>query len=260
MPRLVGIEGGGTTWVASIGENSHDNIVARSEFPTTNPEETLGSIRMWLNEQTFDAVGIACFGPIEARVGVDRYGYITSTPKAGWRDADVLGLLGLRGGEIPVRFDTDVNAPALSDFDYFKTQTPPITSCAYITVGTGVGVGLVVNGLSVHGLMHPEAGHIRVPRFPDDTFPGSCPFHGDCIEGMCSTGALASRRGCSPSELPDLSDDDSLWDILANQLAHLCAHLILIVSVERISIGGGVLNRSSLYSKIRQNVQVILNG
>ena len=126
-------------------------------------------------------------------------------------------------------------------------------------MGTGVGVGLVINGKTVHGLVHPEGGHLPVARMPGDSFAGTCPFHGACIEGLCSTGALAARKGISPSELPGLDDNDPVWDACAFYLASLCANLILIASPERIAIGGGVLKRSILYPKIRRHVKIILN-
>jgi fructokinase len=159
---------------------------------------------------------------------------------------------------IPFRFDTDVNAPALAEYIFHKQ--PGQTSCAYVTVGTGIGVGLIINGATVHGLLHPEAGHLMVAKQVGDTFEGTCPFHGCCIEGMCSTGALAARKGCPASALPDLLDEDPLWDTCAFYLAQLCASLILIASPERIVIGGGVMNRRCLYAKIRKQTAEILKG
>ena len=146
----------------------------------------------------------------------------------------------------------DVNAPALAEYVYHRKEGN--SSCAYITVGTGVGVGLVVNGNTVHCAMHPEGGHISVPKKLSDNFAGSCPFHGSCIEGMCSSGALAARKGVSVHQLPHLLDEDPVWDICAYQLAHLCANLVLMVSPERIVLGGGVMNRTSLFPKIRVRI------
>jgi fructokinase len=159
---------------------------------------------------------------------------------------------------IPFRFDTDVNAPALAEYKFY--QQPGQTSCAYITVGTGIGVGLIINGKSVHGLLHPEAGHIQVAREEGDSFGGTCPFHGSCIEGMCSTGALAARANCLAADLPLIADDDKLWDTCAYYLAQLCVSLILIASPERIVIGGGVMNRATLYPKIRAKTAELLKG
>ena len=192
--------------------------------------------------------------------GSPTFGFITSTPKPNWGNTDVLSLLGIydEHQNVPFKFDTDVNAPAMAEYCMHSHVTS--SSCAYVTVGTGIGVGLVVNGKTVHGLMHPEGGHIQVARKTMDIFEGTCPFHGSCVEGMCSTGALAKRKGCLPEELPTLADDDELWDTCAYYLAQLCANLILTVSVERIVIGGGVLNREILYKKIREQTINILQG
>lgn len=244
----------------AISEGEPQNIVSRQEFSTEEPAVTLGKVRSWLNSQfPFDAIGVATFGPVEAKIGALKFGFITSTPKPGWKDTDVLKLIGLKDEfkAVPFIFDTDVNAPALAEYSHLNN--PHISSSAYITVGTGVGVGLVINGKTVHGLMHPEAGHLLVQRLPNDSFAGSCPFHGSCIEGMCSTGALSRRVSVAAADLPSLPDDHELWDTCAHYIAQLCAALVLISSVEHISIGGGVLNRSVLYSKIRHHLLKILN-
>lgn len=264
MVRFAAVEGGGTTWVVAICEESFDlqkfTITERAEFQTESPAKTIGQIRSWLLDRNFDALGVATFGPIDANLKSSKFGHITSTPKPGWTDTDVLQLLGAYQFQrlgIPFKFDTDVNAPALAE--YLLQSKPGTSSSAYITVGTGVGVGLVVNGRTIHGLLHPEAGHIQVARKENDNFKGTCPFHKSCIEGMCSSGALAARKGIAPTELANLADDDDVWDQCAYQLAQLCAQLILIVSPERIAFGGGVMNRKCLYPKIRKYVQSILN-
>lgn len=261
MVRYAGIEGGGTTWVVAIAEDDIDNIVDRVSFETTTPGETLAKVKQWLQGQRFDAIGVATFGPVDAKEGSDTFGFITSTPKPGWMNTDVLKGVGINDefSSFPFQFDTDVNAPALAEFKLKHSSSRDISSCAYITVGTGVGVGLVVNGQTVKGLLHPEAGHLQVKRQEGDTYPGRCPFHGDCIEGMISSGALAERKGCDASELANLSDDDPLWDTCAYYLGQLCADLLLIASPEHIVIGGGVLNRTCLYEKIQNNTLKVLN-
>jgi fructokinase len=135
-----------------------------------------------------------------------------------------------------------------------------MTSCAYITIGTGVGVGLVVNGSTVHGLLHPEAGHIYVPPLPGDKFGGHCPYHKTCIEGMCATGALAARIQQPASALIELPDNHEVWSVVANQLAHLCNTLVLVASPQKISIGGGVMNRACLYPMIRERFKELMGG
>ena len=206
MVRLAAIEGGGTTWVVGICEDEPYNITSRKSFKTESPEITLTAIREYLNQQRpIDCIGIASFGPLQAKKNVENYGSITTTPKPGWRDTNVLALLGINDEfkRIPFSFDTDVNAPALAEYSVLS-KTRDISSSAYITLGTGVGVGLVVNGKTVHGMMHPEGGHLMVQRLPDDTFEGTCPFHKTCIEGLCSTGALVRRKGCQVEDLPCL--------------------------------------------------------
>jgi fructokinase len=266
MVRFAAIEGGGTKWIAAIAENDPTNLIEKVEFETLpSPHETLTNIKLWLLQRQFDSIGIASFGPIDAKPTSSTYGYITSTPKPGWRDTNVLQLLGIydefKG--IPFLFDTDVNAPAIAEYTYYQKLHPNsmVTSSAYITVGTGVGVGLVANNLSVKGLLHPEAGHISVRACPgDELFQGSCPFHGTCIEGMCSIGALAKRLNISKRDLPAVADDHVIWNYTAYYIAQLCANLTLIASPERISIGGGVLKRASLFPKIRTHYLQIING
>lgn len=268
MVRLAAVEGGGTTWVVAICENTPDNIIDRMTVPTNDPKETLGSLRAWLSSRQFDAIGlfdilvirvlqrlnalyagIGTFGPVDCDPSSPHYGYITSTPKPGWKNTDVLCLLGVREFNKPFKFDTDVNAPALAE--YFLHRDSGVKSCAYITIGTGIGVGLVIDGKTVHGLLHPEAGHIRVGRESGDVFAGTCPFHLDCVEGMCASGALAMRKEINASELPNVPDNDPLWNTCAYYLASLCTNLVLIASPERITIGGGIMQRKSLYNKIR---------
>lgn len=291
--RLLAIEGGGTTWVASVvelgpGESVEDPTgevdvrsrarATRAEFATTTPRETLATIREWIeaNAREVDAIGVATFGPVDVRVDRDTYGYITTTPKPGWANTDVLGgLFGEEGddawrsharlktrGGIPIGFDTDVNAPAMAEYARFRRQSdePEKTSCCYVTVGTGVGVGIVVNGLPVHGILHPEAGHVHVKSLEGDDFPGTCPFHGNCVEGMVSSGALAKRRQVDPRDLVSLPDDDPVWDACAHYLAGLCVTLSLTLSPERIVLGGGVMQRSCLFPKVRERIPQLLAG
>ena len=251
MTRYAAVEGGGTSWTVAIAIDQPDNIVEKLNIITETPEITLGKIREWLNERQFDSIGVASFGPIDAKVGSPTYGYITSTPKPYWANTNVLKLLGLYDEflNIPFDFDTDVNAPALAE--YILHKKPNMTSSSYITIGTGIGVGLVVNGATVKGLVHPEGGHMLVQPRDGDVFQGSCPYHGRCVEGMCSSGALCKRLNCDISELPNLDDTHEVWDNFSYYIAQLCCNLILIVSPERIVIGGGIMNRTSLYNKIR---------
>jgi len=256
MPILAAVEGGGTTWVAALAKDQPWNIIERAEWPTTTPAETLGCVRQWLDARKFDALGVATFGPVDPKKGSPTWGHITTTPKPHWGHTDVVGRLW--DGRVPCAFDTDVNAPALAES--IHNRRPGESSAVYITVGTGVGVGVVVHGQPVNGLVHPEGGHLPIARLPDDVFPGKCPFHGACVEGLAGSGALAARKGCLPADLPTLSDDDPVWDHAAHALAALCVSLILIVSPERIILSGGVMKRAVLFQKIRARVLELLAG
>jgi fructokinase len=259
--RIAAVEGGGTAWKVAIAEDTPDNFVEQAEFRTTsNPAETLVQVRNWLKERTFHALGVASFGPVDLKPASPTFGFITSTPKPGWKNTDVLRLLGVYDefAHIPYAFDTDVNAPAWSEF--MHRENPESNSIAYITIGTGIGVGLVVNGLTVKGLLHPEAGHIFVKLLPEEKFCGSCPFHGSCVEGMCSTVALTARLNCSNEELPAIGDDHEVWSQTAYYIAQLCANLLLIVSPDKIVIGGGVMKRKILFPLIRERFVEVVNG
>lgn len=265
MSGLVyaGVEGGGTTFVVAIAKDDPTNIVERAEFPTTTPQETLQKCCDWLKKRYYDALGVATFGPVELHSESKHYGYITNTPKPGWKYVDVLGPLRAIRPNVPFGFDTDVNAPAMAEHAHLYSQAvkegiPPPSSCCYVTVGTGVGVGMVVNNQPVHGLMHSEAGHMAVPlvrldsnrsqpvrplphaeplawQHPTDAekkFVGDNPkdcFAGVCVENMACSGALAKRAGLAKAtEIKDLPDNHEVWDILAFYLGALCANVMLL--------------------------------
>jgi len=261
MPRYAGVEAGGTSFSVAISEDPDTSkIIESSNFPTTTPEETLSRVVAWLKDRKFDALGVASFGPVDLDPSSDHYGYITTTPKPGWGFAPLLKAFEHLG--VPIGFDTDVNAPAFSEAT-IGGHGEKVTSCAYITVGTGVGVGIVVGGIPVHGLVHPEAGHLLVPRRQDDlhtTFKGTCPFHGDCVEGLVATGALAARLHIPASDLPKLPDSDPVWEITGHYLAALCVNLVLTVSPSVIVLGGGVMNRECLYDIVRKKTLELLKG
>ncbi len=239
MTGIAGIELGGTKTVVVLG--TPGAIEAREEFPTTTPDETLNraiaTVRGWQQSRTLDAVGVGSFGPIRVDRRAPDFGIMLDTPKPGWAGADVAGVLAAGLG-LPLGLDTDVNAAALAEHRYGAAQGCPNT--AYITVGTGVGVGVLANGVAVHGLMHPEVGHVRLRRAAGDTFAGACPFHGDCIEGLLSGPALAARFGRHPATV---EVGDPAWQPVASDLAELLAMLLLAFSAQRIVVGGGVSNR-----------------
>eukprot|EP00056_Hartaetosiga_gracilis_P004589 m.76391 g.76391 ORF g.76391 m.76391 type:complete len:330 (-) comp11879_c0_seq1:3069-4058(-) len=260
---FAGVEGGGTSWRVAIAVGDPTNIVEEVEFKTEDPDVTIGKVKNFLSKHHYDALGVATFGPIQPTRGKDKFGYITSTPKPGWEDTDVMGKLVDESNEnVPFLFDTDVNAPAVAEFEYFG-KPKGHNSCAYITVGTGVGVGLVINGRPVHGLLHPEGGHLMLQFHEDDLpegFKGTCPFHTNCVEGLVSAAALARFADKKTAdELPSLPDTHPVWDHAADVLASLCSSLLLLVSPERIVLSGGVMKREGLLEKIHTRTLGKLN-
>jgi len=263
MAILAGVEGGGTTFVVCLaefrGSDTPVRIIERAEFPTElPPSSTINKCVEWLKVREYEALGVAMFGPLDLNPDSPTWGYITTTPKPGWRNVDIMGpLLAVR--RVPHGFDTDVNAPALEEFRHFAQ--PGETSAAYITVGTGIGVGVVINGKPVRGLVHPEGGHIPVlKRRAGDQYAGASTLHPWCVEAQCSAKALAERAGVTPDQLGDLPDDSEVWQDAAWMLGGLCATLTALLSIERIVLSGGVMQRMSLFPKIRRATREILDG
>jgi fructokinase len=241
---LGGIEAGGTKFVLAVGP-SPDRITARHVIPTRDPATTLAEAAEWLaGRGGIRALGIGSFGPVELDRRSPRWGYITTTPKPGWADCDVAGYLGQALG-VPVGFDTDVNAAALAEYAAAGSRGG---SLAYLTIGTGIGGGLVLDGRPVHGIAHPEVGHIYTRRHAEDRdFPGVCPHHGDCLEGLASGPAIIARWGVSLSELPE---DHPGHAIIAECIAQACHTLFASVAVGEIVIGGGVANTPGLVERV----------
>jgi fructokinase len=251
-----GIEAGGTKFVCGIGDES-GQLLARTAFPTTTPDETIGrAVEYFAGQpQPLSGIGIASFGPIDLNSRSAKFGYITSTPKSGWSDTDFAGAV-RRGTGLPVAFDTDVNAAALGEARWGAAQG--VSDFIYLTVGTGIGGGGMVNGRLLHGLGHPEMGHIRIPHdMARDPFPGVCPFHGDCLEGLASGPALQARWGVPAPELPP---DHAAWALEAHYLALALANWMYTLSPKLILIGGGVGEQSQLFEQIRKELVGILNG
>jgi fructokinase len=255
---LAGVELGGTKCVCILGTGP-DDVRAVERLPTGEREETLRQIEAVLDRWREEfgaarALGIASFGPVDLREGSPTYGFITSTTKAGWRNTDVAQRLGRRYGG-PVGFDTDVNGAALAEGRWGAAVG--LDDFAYVTVGTGIGVGLIVRGKSVIGMNHTELGHIRVARKPGDSFPGICSFHGDCIEGLASGPAIAARAGMPASQLPL---DHPAWDFVAHGLAQLLHTMVLTTAPARIFLGGGVMSaQTHLFDRIQQELKRSLN-
>jgi fructokinase len=256
---LAGVELGGTKCVCILGTGP-DDVRAVERLPTAEREETLRQVEAVLERwrQHYGparALGIASFGPVDLRDGSPTYGHITSTSKPGWRNTDVAQRLGKRLG-LPVSFDTDVNGAALAEGRWGAGRG--LEDFAYVTVGTGIGVGSIVRGRSIFGMNHTELGHVRVARKPGDTFPGMCPYHGDCIEGLASGPAIEKRTGKPAAQLPP---DHPAWDYVVHGLAQLLHTMVLTTAPQRIFLGGGVMaGQSHLFERIQNELRRSLNG
>lgn len=246
MSGLLGaVEAGGTKFVLAVGR-SPSEIIARHEIPTLTPEQTLADAAQWFAGQgPLAALGIASFGPVELDRASPRWGHITNTPKPGWAQCDIAGQLA-RALNVPVGFDTDVNGAALAEARFGAGLGA--SSLAYVTIGTGIGGGLVVHGQPVHGAAHPEMGHL-FPRRPsgDAEFGGVCPHHGDCLEGLASGPAIMARWGASLSELPP---DHEAHGMVADYLAQLCHAIFAMTASEVIVLGGGVAKAPGLVERV----------
>ena len=256
---IIGVELGGTKCVCTLGTGP-DDIRAQQVFPTRDPQATLGAIAELIDDWrgAFGepaAIGVAAFGPLDLRQNSPTYGRIGATPKELWRHFDLLGFFRRRFA-VPVGLSTDVIGAALAEARWGAARG--LSDHAYVTVGTGVGVGLVMTGKPLIGCHHPEMGHVRVARLTGDHWPGNCPFHGDCVEGLASGPAIQARCG-KPG--PTVAADDPVWDTVAHALAQLAQVLTLSVSPQRILIGGGVMaTRPDLFPRIRMRLALSLNG
>ncbi len=250
-----GIEAGGTKWVCGIGDGTGE-LLAVETFPTTTPTETIDRAVQFFagHRQLIDGLGVGSFGPIDAHQSSPTWGQITTTPKPGWAHTDLVAAL-QSALELPVAFDTDVNASALAEAQW-GAGTGLGTFC-YVTVGTGIGAGVMANGRLVHGLLHPEVGHMRIPHDrARDPFEGVCPFHGDCWEGLASGEALRQRWG-RPAH--DLTTSEA-WELEAEYLALALVNLIFTLSPQRIIMGGGVPKHEGLLQLVRVRVRELLCG
>ncbi len=252
------VEAGGTKFVCAIADE-RGVLHAEARFPTADPASTLAGVSRFLIESSraigpLSGIGIGCFGPIHLDKQAAKYGVIGNTPKKGWNNIDIVRAL-CSPFPCPVGFDTDVNAAALGEHRWGAGKD--VGSLLYVTVGTGIGGGVLVEGLPLHGLMHPELGHLYPRRHPADTFPGVCPFHGDCLEGLASGPAIVARCG---NELKHLEPGHPQWDLQADYLGQLCAQSVLALSPQRIVMGGGVMTERRLFPLIRQRLLHWLGG
>ena len=254
MKLYGGVEAGGTKFVCAVATSPNTEPVDTIRVDTQTPDETLRKVVEFFKRYDLRALGIASFGPIDLRRGSPTYGYITDTPKPGWKDTNVARLFEQEFG-VPTGFDTDVNAAALAEVGYGVAWG--LSNVIYITVGTGIGGGVVINGEALHGLVHPEMGHLPVPRHPRDSYAGHCRPHRDCLEGMASGPAIEARWGKSPSELPSSHE---AWKLEAHYLAWGICAMVYTISPQRIVCGGGVMRKRYLFPMIRERVVKTLNG
>ncbi len=258
MASLVGgLEAGGSKFVCAVGTGP-DDVRAEARFATTTPEQTLRRAVEFFTEAAapapLAAIGIASFGPLDLDPRSATFGFITTTPKAGWQDVDLVTPLAALGTAVAI--DTDVNAAALAEHRWGAARG--VGSAVYVTVGSGIGGGAVIDGRPVHGLVHPEMGHLRLPHDrARDPFPGTCPHHGDCWEGLASGPALAARWGQPAETLPD---DHPAWELEAHYLALGLANVVLTLSPERVVLGGGVMARTRLYARVRLKLAGLIGG
>lgn len=253
-PLIAGLELGGTKCVALLASGPGD-VREQVTVPTTDPETTLGALEAVLDGWAFDAIGVASFGPLELNAGHPDFGTMTATTKPGWTGAVIGPRFAARYGR-PLAIQTDVNGAAMAEAHWGAAQG--LTSHAYITIGTGVGVGMVSGGRPVQGLAHGEAGHMHVARKRGDDFEGWCPFHGDCVEGLIAGPALAKRFGCKGEELPEGGPQ---WDLFVHDLGGLLHNLVTTLAPERIAIGGGVMSaRPQLFAPLRTRLAESIGG
>ncbi len=253
------IEGGGTKFICAVGSGPN-NIRAEARFETTTPQETMGHVIDFFKKQEenfgkLSAIGFACFGPLDPNPASPTYGYILPTPKPGWTNANVVGML-TNEFDIPIAFDTDVNGAALGEWRWGKAQG--LQTFIYLTIGTGIGGGAYVEGNLLHGLVHPEMGHILVKHdLEKDPFDGVCPFHGDCFEGLASGLSIEKRWGMRGTLL---TPDHIAWDLEAEYIAQALANYVFTLSPQRIIIGGGVGSLSHLLPKVQKRTRDLING
>ncbi len=254
MTTLFGaIEAGGTKFVCAVGTNPADLVI--ETFATTTPQQTLSEVITFFKQYKLAAIGIGSFGPIDLDHSSSTYGYITSTPKSGWAEFDFIGALKVEF-DVPIGFDTDVNAAALGEFTWGEAHG--LSDFIYLTVGTGIGGGGMTNGQLMHGLMHPEMGHILIQQHPCDDFDGLCPFHQNtCLEGLASGPAIEKRWGQPANQL---HQEHIAWDIEADYLSQALVNYICVLSPQKIILGGGVMHQQHLLNKIRDKVKQKLNA
>lgn len=250
---LGALEAGGTKMVCAIG-NENGEITEQVSIPTETPEITIPKLLDVFAGKDIEALGIACFGPIDVNRDSATYGYITTTPKLAWQNFNIVGAFRDKLG-VPVGFDTDVNGSALGEYTWGIAKG--LHSCIYITIGTGVGVGAIVDGRLVHGMLHPEGGHILLHKLSHDTYEGFCPFHKNCMEGLAAGPAIEGRWGKKAVELADRTE---VWEMEAEYIAQALVDYLMLLSPQRMILGGGVMHQTQLLPMVRAKFKELLNG
>lgn len=250
---LGALEAGGTKMVCAIG-NENGEIMEQVSIPTETPEITIPKLLDFFVGKGIEALGIGCFGPIDVNRDSATYGYITTTPKLAWQNFNIVGAFRDKLG-VPVGFDTDVNGSALGEYTWGIAKG--LHSCIYITIGTGIGVGAIVDGRLVHGMLHPEGGHILLHKLPHDTYEGFCPFHKNCMEGLAAGPAIEGRWG---KKAVALADRTEVWEMEAEYIAQALVDYLMLFSPQRIILGGGVMHQTQLLPLIREKFHKLLNG
>ena len=251
--RLGGLEARGSKMICAVG--TEDGVLLdQTIIPTRGPKETMEDVIAYFRDKEIEALGIASFGPVDIHKNSDTYGYILDTPKEAWQHFNLLGTI-RDALQVPVELETDMNGACLGELTFGCAKG--LDSVVYVSIGTGIGAGIAVNGQLLHGMIHPEAGHMLLRRHPRDGYEGSCPFHATCFEGLASGPAIEERWG-RPAE--ELHNNATVWEMESHYIAQAMVNLILIMSPRVIILGGGVMKNEALFPMIRKRVKKILNG
>ena len=251
--RLGGLEARGSKMICAVG--TEDGVLLdQTIIPTRGPKETMEDVIAYFRDKEIEALGIASFGPVDIHKNSDTYGYILDTPKEAWQHFNLLGTI-RDALQVPVELETDMNGAGLGELTFGCAKG--LDSVVYVSIGTGIGAGIAVNGQLLHGMIHPEAGHMLLRRHPRDGYEGSCPFHATCFEGLASGPAIEERWG-RPAE--ELHNNATVWEMESHYIAQAMVNLILIMSPRVIILGGGVMKNEALFPMIRKRVKKILNG
>lgn len=249
---LGAIEAGGTKFVLAVG-NKDGEIFEKISIPTENPEETIQNVTNFFKDKNITSLGVACFGPLELNKDKEKFGYITSSPKLKWANYNILGALEDKL-KIPVVLNTDVSGAALGEVTYGDYQNEK--TLLYLTIGTGIGGGYVIDGKIHNGMLHPEMGHVLVTKNPKDLYEGRCPYHKNCLEGLASGPANEERTGLKGKDIPK---DDPSFDFITEYIAEALMNYILVLSPTQIILGGGVMSREYILPKIRKYLKIKMN-